>query len=112
MKLSIETVITPEKIINYLLIAKKRNDKSKWLNDAGYTQENWQRFENDLRTQILSLDAVQTAQNEYGQMDEIRGTLSGPNGKTLHVCSIWMQEYQTGLTKFITIYPDKRRSER
>ncbi len=81
MKLSIETVITPEKIINYLLIAKKRNDKSKWLNDAGYTQENWQIFENDLRTQILSCDAVPTAKNDYGQMYEIRGTLSGPNGK-------------------------------
>jgi hypothetical protein len=37
---------------------------------------------------------------------EIRGPLTGPNGTTLNVKTVWMQELKTGITKFIT-YPDK-----
>ncbi len=33
----------------------------------------------------------------------------GPNGKSLPVYTIWMTETATGNTKFITMYPDKRR---
>ncbi len=43
----------------------------------------------------------------YGQMYEIRGNLTGPNGKTLATITVWMTEIATGVTKFITIYPDK-----
>lgn len=39
---------------------------------------------------------------------EIRGALVGPNGATLRVRSVWMKESKTGITKFITLYPDKR----
>jgi hypothetical protein len=47
--------------------------------------------------------------SEYGQIYEIRDEISGPNGKSLKVCTIWMTEIATGITKFITMYPDKRR---
>ena len=40
-------------------------------------------------------------------MYEIKGNLTGPNGKTLAVCTIWMTETATGDTKFITMYPEK-----
>lgn len=40
-------------------------------------------------------------------MYEIKGNLTGPNGKSLAVCTIWMTETATGDTKFITMYPDK-----
>ncbi|MBI5677404.1 MAG: hypothetical protein HZC52_02675 [Planctomycetes bacterium] len=40
-------------------------------------------------------------------MYEIRGKLTGPNGNTLAVCTMWMTEAATGDTKFITMYPDK-----
>jgi hypothetical protein len=42
-----------------------------------------------------------------GQMYEIRGKLTGPNGKSLLVCTIWLTETETKSTKFITMYPDK-----
>ena len=35
------------------------------------------------------------------------GKLTGPNGKSLSVCTIWMTETETKSTKFITMYPDK-----
>jgi hypothetical protein len=43
------------------------------------------------------------------RMYEIKGKLTGPNGKSLTVCTIWMTENETGNTKFITMYPNKGR---
>lgn len=112
MKLPENTLIAREKLTLYLLVWRKRNDKSRWLAQAGYTIENWQILENDLRIQILSLDATPTGSTEYGQMYEIRGKLVGPNGKSLSVCTIWMTESATGNTKFITMYPDRRKDKK
>ena len=108
MKLPSTAVIAADKIKEYLLSPRKRDDKSKWLAKAGYKLENWQRLEKDLRTQILSLNAVFTEKTKYGQMYEINGMLTGPNGKTLSVRSIWMNEHESKLIKFITIFPDKK----
>ena len=109
MKLPEDTLIAHEKLTQYLLVPKKRNDKSQWLARAGYSLENWRILENDLRNQILSVDATPTESTEYGQMYEIRRKLIGPNGKSLPVCTIWMAETAIGNTKLITMYPDRRR---
>ena len=109
MKLPDNALISYEKLTQYLLALRKRNDKSQWLAQAGYTLENWQVLENDLRNQILSADATPIENTVYGQMYEIRRNLIGPNRITLLVRTIWMTETVTGKTKFITLYPDKRR---
>ena len=108
MKLSENALIAREKLTAYLLIPRKRNDKSKWLAGAGYTSENWQLLESDLRNQILSENARPGEKTEFGRMYEIRGTLVGPNGKKLSVLTVWMKEKETGYTKFITMYPGKK----
>ena len=36
-------------------------------------------------------------------------SLTGPNGQMLFVKTIWMNELRSGVTKFITLYPDKGR---
>ncbi len=108
MKLSQNAFIAHEKLKNYLLAFKKRNDKSQWLAEVGYTKENWQVLKDDLQRQILSLEAELSDYTQYGQTYEIRGRLTGPNGKTLSVQTIWMTEISTGITKFITMYPDKK----
>ena len=107
MKLPENTLIAREKLTHYLLALRKRNDKSQWLVQAGYTLENWQVLETDLRNQVLSIDATLVEKTEYGQMYEISGKLIGPNGKTLSVRTIWMTERTTGNTKFITMYPTR-----
>jgi hypothetical protein len=107
MKLPANTLIAPEKLTQYLLVLRRRNDKSRWITQAGYNLENWQLLEKDLRTQLLSLDATPIENTIYGQMYEIRGNLTGPNGITLTMCTIWMTETATGDTKFTTMYPDK-----
>jgi hypothetical protein len=107
MKLPNNVIIAPQKLTQYLLIFKKQNDKSKWLAQGGYTLENWMELEQDLRSQILPLEATATENTQHGQIYEIKGHLAGPSGKILAVITIWMTEKETGVTKFITMYPDK-----
>ncbi len=44
-------------------------------------------------------------------MFEINGVLHGPNGKDLEVCTIWMLEHESKLTKFITMYPQRKQNK-
>jgi hypothetical protein len=107
MKLPADTIIARRKVTEYLLRHRKEDDKSGFLALAGYTQEHADRLLSDLRTQLLRLDAELFDQTEYGPKYRIRGTLTGPNGRTLRVLSIWMKEDATGNTKFVTLRPDK-----
>lgn len=108
MKLPLDAVIAPTKLTKYLLIWRDADDKSKFLAQAGYGQENWQQLAADLRNQILPREAMPSDEpNRFGDVYEIRGILRGANGVNLAVVTIWMIEYETQQTKFITLYPDK-----
>ena len=50
-------VIARAKLTEYLLVPLVKDDKSQFLAQSGYTIENWQQLERDLREQILSLEA-------------------------------------------------------
>jgi hypothetical protein len=108
MKLPGDTLIEREKLTKYLLVPRKRNDKSKWLAQGGYILDNWQVLETDLRNLMLSTDATLVEETGYGKMYEIVGNIAGPTGKVLSIRTIRMIERATGKTKFITMYPDKR----
>jgi hypothetical protein len=108
MKLSPNAIIAEAKLTKYLLVWRQADDKSKFLAQAGYTLENWQQLEAALRRQILTLEAVPSDEpNPFGDVYEIRGFLTGVSGVNLAVVTVWMIEYETQVTKFITLYPDK-----
>ena len=106
MKLPEDSHIAPEKLTRYLLVPQTRGDKSAYLALAGYTLDNFTTLLTDLRAQILNQDAAALETTSYGQLYEIRAPLVGPSGRTLHVRTIWMTEYLSGATKFITLIPD------
>ncbi|TAJ26049.1 MAG: hypothetical protein EPO64_07005 [Nitrospirae bacterium] len=107
MKLPTDTVIATDKLTRYLLVPQARGDKSAFLAGAGYTMENADQLLRDLRAQILPLEAVVLESNKFGQYCEIRGRLTGPNGVALAVRTIWMTEHLSGVTKFVTLIPNK-----
>ncbi len=107
MKLPADTIIAREKLTRYLLVRQARGDKSAFLAQAGYTLENADKLLDDLRTQLLQLDATPLHSTAFGKFYEIRGTLTGPIGVTLNVRSIWMEEKLSGATKFITLVPER-----
>ena len=107
MKLSDDSIVSPEKITEYLLKWQPDNDKSQFLARAGYSSDNWKRLLEDIRTQILPMEAELMRKTDYGDLFRIRGKLLGPNGVSLGVITIWMAEYASRQTKFITLFPDK-----
>lgn len=111
MKLPSDATIADDKLLRYLLVPQTRGDKSAFLARAGYRLENADRLRNDLRSQLLALDAQALESNQFGRYYETRGILTGPNGVHLAVCAIWMTEHLSGITKFITLIPDQRRTE-
>ena len=106
MKLPADSEIARVKATHYLLKLRDEDDKSKFLEQAGYTAAHAERLIQDLRG-LLAADAEFVQKTEYGDKYQIRGILAGPNGRTLRVVSIWMIERATGKTKFVTLYPDK-----
>jgi hypothetical protein len=111
MRLPADTIIPSEKAADYLLIPQARGDKSSFLARAGYMLENAEKLVRDIRTQLLPLEATPGRSNQFGQYYETRGRLTGPNGVALSVRAIWMTEHLSRVTKFITLLPDKRRTE-
>jgi len=107
VKLPTDAVIAKDKLTRYLLVPQARGDKSAFLAGAGYSRENADRLLRDLRTQILPLEAVVLEANKFGQYCEIRGRLTGPNGVALAVRTIWMTEHLSGITKFVTLIPER-----
>ena len=111
MNLPADTVIPIEKATRYLLAPQARGDKSAFLQRAGYTLENADQLLRDLRMQLLPLEATPVQANKFGQYYEIRGKLAGPNGGRLAVRTIWITERLSGVTRFVTLLPDKRTIE-
>lgn len=107
MKLPTDALIATDKLTRYLLVLQARGDKSAFLAGAGYTIDNADQLLRDLREQILPLDATVLESNKFGQYSEIRGRLTGPNGVVLTVRTIWMTEHLSGITKFVTLIPDR-----
>lgn len=110
VKLPSNALIASEKLTKYLLARRAVGDKSEFLRQAGYTLDNWEQLEQDIRQQILSEEAVSIDQTVYGELFEIRASLVGPNGVILALRTVWMRETEGGITKFITLYPDRERT--
>jgi hypothetical protein len=109
MILPADAVIASAKVVGYLLAWRRDNDKSEFLAQAGYTGADADRLVDDIRRQLLPLEAELEETTEYGDKYRIGGTLAGPNGRALRVVSIWMTENTTGKTKFITLYPERKK---
>lgn len=52
--LNINAVIPEAKLTRYLLVWKPKDDKYGFLDQAGYTLDNWQQLERDLRNLLMN----------------------------------------------------------
>jgi len=109
VKLPTSATIAPEKLTAYLLVRQARGDKSAFLAKAGYTAANPEQLLHDLRSQVLSKEAILIGRTKFGELYEIRAPLTGPIGSALQIRSIWMKEHLSGVTKFITLVPDRKK---
>jgi len=107
MDLTENVIIPRDKLLRYLLLPREENDKSRFLALAGYTLANWKVLERDLR-QLIEMREVSSVEiSPFGTKYEVRGSLTGPNGKVLHVVTVWIKLEVTGKTRFVTLFPDR-----
>lgn len=63
MKIPADAIIPDDKLTRYLLVYKARNDKSKFLAQAGFTQENPEALLSAIRSLAESVEAVEDITN-------------------------------------------------
>lgn len=107
MKIPDDAKIPREKIIEYLLVWREWDDKSKFLAQAGFTQENPDALLRAIREIAANADAVEDRENDYGVFLRAEGELKGLNGRSLPVVTIWLRWHVDGLVRFVTLKPRK-----
>lgn len=107
MRVPEDAVIPDDKITRYLLVHKARNDKSKFLAQAGFTQENPEALKAAIQSHIKSVKAIEDRSNEYGTFYQAVGELVGVNNVNLSVVTIWLQGQIDKKFQFVTLKPCK-----
>lgn len=101
-------LIEPAKLHAYLLSRTHPigRFKAAFFLALGYSPENWEQFEADLRGQHLPHDATAEEPTAYGQKYVIRATLVGPAGRPAEVVSVWVIRRGENFPRFVTAYPE------
>jgi len=105
VKLPPDSVIAIEKFTLYLLVPQSESDKSEWPARGGYTLANAHLLQNDIRVQLLPLEARPAQTSPFGSTYKIRGELVGPSGITIGVRTIWLKHSFSGEVHFVTLIP-------
>ena len=90
MKIPNDAIIPERKITQYLLVFKAKDDKSKFLAQAGFTQENPDLLEAAIRDLANRVEAVVDDQNEYGTFFLVVGKINGTENRKLSVITVWL----------------------
>ena len=107
MKIPDDAVISEEKLTRYLLVPRLKDDKSKYLAQAGFTQANPEDLLTAISQLIANNEAVEDNTNEYGVFYLVEGNLQGINNNNLAVVTVWLQSKYDGSFRFITLKPKK-----
>ncbi|HEY9877397.1 MAG TPA: hypothetical protein V6D29_03020 [Leptolyngbyaceae cyanobacterium] len=106
MKLQGTVIIPDAKLTQYLLVPRSEDDKSKFLAQAGFTQDNPDQLKQAILTLIQTHDAISDRQDKYGTYYRVEGPLIGPSG-TLAVVTVWIERTQDGTLQFVTLKPKR-----
>jgi len=92
MKLPPASDIAMGKLTRYLLVPLAKSDKAHWLARGRHTAKNPDRLQDDLRGQILPLNATLTRSTPFGEAYQICGHLHGPSGNLISIRTIWLKQ--------------------
>jgi hypothetical protein len=96
-------IIDTAKITNYLLVPKDKNDKSKFLNELGYTLDNWEILVEDIKNIVLENEAIFQKESPFGgDLYEVKGQL-----RNFVVITIWLVLDNQNTFRFVTLFPNK-----
>lgn len=98
-----------EKLLDYLLVPRPWDDKSKYLARAGFTPDNPDKLLAALRDLVADVEAQPDGENVYGEFLRVEGDLKGGNGWKLPVITIWLRWQVDGQVRFVTLKPKKEK---
>lgn len=102
--------IDPRKLRDYALNPEHNSGKYKavFFQQMGYTPENWQQLERDLRAQHLLQYASEGKPSPFGSKYIITAPLQGPNGVERQVTTVWIIRAGENFPRLVTIEPASR----
>jgi hypothetical protein len=102
-----QAVVEPAKLRDYLLahVHPVGRFKARFFCGLGYTPDGWQVLRDDLLRLASSGGAEPGEPGFYGQKFTVSGTLTGPNGRSATVKSVWLVPPDGDAPRFITAYP-------
>jgi len=109
VKIPNDAIIPDGKITNYLLVLKAKDDKSQFLAQAGFTQNNPDLLKAAIRELANNVEAIPDIQNEYGQFFLVIGEITGLDNRQLSVTTVWLQRAIDQKFQFITLKPYKEK---
>lgn len=100
-------IMSPEKVRDYLLSAAHPIGRYKFtfFRSLGYQQDRWETLDRDIRA-LIAGDAKPLELTEYGKKYAIHGSVTGPNGRSARIVSIWIILNAENVPRFITAYPE------
>lgn len=101
-------IVEPSKLIDYLLNSehKRGGAKAKLLLQFGYSLENWQQLESDIRKFHLVADVNVVKETAYGMRYEVSANMLTPIDRQLFVKTVWQIDTGTNFPRLITLVPD------
>jgi hypothetical protein len=102
-----KAIISPEKLREYLLspLHPVGRFKASYFKELGYSTENWETLQDDLRKQAISDNAVEIEGFPYGRKFVITGSLMTPSSKVVKITTVWVILRGEATPRFITAYP-------
>ncbi len=102
-----QAIIDERKVRDYLLSPTHPigHFKAVFFARVGFGSESVAEFITAVRHHAASGEAKMVEASEYGQKYLISGILTGPNGTSLDVLSVWILPTQGGVPRLVTVYP-------
>ena len=103
MRVEGEIILDNRKITEYLLVWKAESDKSAFLANLGYSPDNWQELEQDIRQIIAEGEPIYSCPAPFGgDLYKVSGTL-----RNFGVVTIWLYTSVPLSWRFAILYPSK-----
>jgi hypothetical protein len=101
-------IIPQRKVEDYLLNAAHPNGASKamFFIRFGFTRPNWTVLAKALHLHIRSHPVARSRRIRFGEVYEVIGPLSTPDGRNPRILTAWMVLHGSDAPHFVTAFPD------
>ena len=102
-----QAIVDERKVHSYLLspVHTVGRHKAQFFRTLGYDQEGWSRLQLDLQA-FAGAEVRTVIETEFGEKFEVCSTLTGPNGRSADVVTIWLVPGGKDVARLVTAYPE------